>query len=461
VVLQAGAGGADGGFVSDATRDAEFLARRLRAMGLAVEYEPGASCALGVLELSPVPFETLSKPFQTRSARFYTLGHGRIKLYRPPVFFDLPALEIAACESAAQIEQALRRAWQAQLRDLALARAWLERLGSRCELSRQGTRVQLVPSSGVRIHCEARSPEELQLPSAGPLAEASPSSPGDRRFRPLRGLESAGELDAALEAALAQCAQRAQRTRKAGDAPAASAREPRARVLVLARDPALIAELELGLRIHDVGVEVCREPQQALAAFHLQSFDAVCIEGHVARDEGIEIALRMREIPGVEDLPIALVDARENPANRAAAGQISSVHYAVKPLRSAELAALLDGLVDHLSRRRFRRFALRLSVRAAGTGTEDRTEVVARGGICLRTLRELSLGRRESYAIALPAPHETIRVDGQVVSRAAVPGSATQLAGVRLIEFHGSGEARWIEVIEALARRAREKEAVD
>jgi DNA-binding response OmpR family regulator len=228
-------------------------------------------------------------------------------------------------------------------------------------------------------------------------------------------------------------------------------------VLALASDPELLARVEARLPSLGIAVECLRDPERALALFHLQSFDAVLVEAHVARSEGLEFALRVREIPGVEDLPIALIDSRDNAALRAAAAQVGSLTYAVKPLGMDETAELLADLLDHVTRRRFRRFPARLSVHAAGAALEDRTEQVARGGICLRTARPLTLNEPARLAVALPAPYEPIRVLGRVVSRAPVPGSATLLAGVRFSEFEDAGEARWIEVIETLARREREK----
>jgi hypothetical protein len=45
-------------------------------------------------------------------------------------------------------------------------------------------------------------------------------------------------------------------------------------------------------------------------------------------------------------------------------------------------------------------------------------------------------------------------VDGDVISRANLPGYASVLAGIRFRRFHDGGEARWIRVIEDL-RAAR------
>src|SRR5262249_32845721 len=154
--------------VSDAARHAEFLAKRLRGMGIAVQHEPGASWARGELELSAAPFETLAEPLRVERAGFYTLGHARLKFHQPRVLVDLPALEISGCESSADVERALRRAWRAAQADLASARAWLQRIGGDARIARQGTRVQWLRESAGAAW-ELRSPDELLLPSAGAL----------------------------------------------------------------------------------------------------------------------------------------------------------------------------------------------------------------------------------------------------------------------------------------------------
>jgi DNA-binding response OmpR family regulator len=448
--------------VSDASRHAEFLARRLRAMGIAIEYQAGATWAQGSLELSAAPFESLADPIRVTHAAFYTLGHGRLKFCEPRILFDLPAIEVASCETRAEVERALRRAWQAMQRDLAAARNWLARLGSAFEVSRQGTRLRLIPGTGLRTHCEVRSADEIQLPSAGPLATASIAQPSQRRFRPLRGLENASELDLALENAARACARpRGRPSRPGAGSVSDGPRAGGARVLALAGDEALLTQLERQLPPRGIAVECHRDPERALAAFHLHSFDAVLIESRVARSDGLEVALRVREIPGVDDLPVALIDSRDNAATRASAAQVGVLSYAVKPLAEAALASLLADLLEHGTRRRFSRFRVRLAVRAGGSDLEDRTEQIARGGVSLRSSRALGVGQHELYSIALPAPHEPVHVHGRVVTRVNLPGSASALAGVRFADFEGGGEARWIEVIEALARDAAEKRETD
>src|SRR5512139_1204800 len=122
------------GAISALERHAEFLAQRLRGFGLRVELAHGASSAEGALSLEATPFETLGSPLIVERARFYTLGHNRLKFFAPPIFFDLPAVDVSRCRSKRDVELALRRAFAALMRDLGEALVWLKKLHAPTQL---------------------------------------------------------------------------------------------------------------------------------------------------------------------------------------------------------------------------------------------------------------------------------------------------------------------------------------
>ena len=92
--------------------------------------------------------------------------------------------------------------------------------------------------------------------------------------------------------------------------------------------------------------------------------------------------------------------------------------------------SVLD-LLDHTAYRRYGRFPARLTVRTAKSAGawDELTELVARGGICLRTRRDVLPGATERYRIHLPAPLAPVDVEGDVIARATLPGYASVLAG--------------------------------
>ncbi len=444
------------GALSTSERHAEFLAQRLRAFGLTVSLARGATSAEGALSLGATPFETLGQPLVVERARFYTLGHNRLKFFEPPIFFDLPALDVTRCESAHDIESGLRRSWATVLRDLAEALSWLERLRAPVQLVAHGARLRFVDESAGSI--EIRSPREVLLPSSGPLSARSLTNPGERRYRPLASLESANELALAIASAVRERAARSALVPPPSapdDLRPITGKRTR-RALAVTASPDLLAELATQLSANGVELDIHRDATRALSAFREQSYELVFVDVHLGREDGFELAMRLRELPGVEQLPIAVLDDRESNANRSAARDAGAVLYAVKPPRWDELGATILDLLDHAAYRRYQRYAARLAVRtAASAGNWDElTELVARGGICLRTRRDILPGAVERYRIHLPAPFAPVDVEGDVMSRATLPGYASVLAGIRFRRFLDGGEARWIRVIEALAERA-------
>ncbi|MFI5317391.1 MAG: response regulator [Myxococcota bacterium] len=445
--------------MSSAERHAEFLTGRLRAFGLSIELGPGAVSAEGVLALAATPFETLGRPLVVARARFYTLGHNRLKFFDPAIFFDLPAVDIGRCGSKAEIESALRRAWAGQMRALGEALTWLQRLRAQTQLVAGGARLRVVDEQSGPV--EVRAPRELLLPSSGALARRSLSQPGERRFRALPSLESANELALSISSAVAE------RARHTADATPLSGPDERPlrskrarRVMVISSAPSGPVELATLLALRQIELEHYRDSAHAIAAFRERSYEIVLVDVRVGREDGLELAADLRRLPGVEHLPIAILDERESNTNRAAARDAGAALYLVKPVNWEELEPTLLDLLDHAARRRFERFAARMAVRtAASAGAWDElTELVARGGICLRTRRDILPGAVERYRIHLPAPLEPIDVDGDVISRANLPGYASVLAGIRFRRFLDEGESRWIRVIEDLARRSRRGE---
>jgi DNA-binding response OmpR family regulator len=427
-------------------------------MGVEVEHEPGAESARGVLRVSPQPFPTLDAPLAVEAVGFYTVGHSRLKFCQPRPFFDLPAIDVSRCETERDIERALRQEWASVQRDLHVARDWLTRLGALHRIARHGTRLRLLPEHGEGVPGEVRSHTEILLPSTGPLSDRSLRSPAQRRLRPLASLDHPAELHLSLASAAQERAQQVARVRVT-PAPAAPERPrpepgaPQPRVLLLAADHALLRELDTELRLRGAAAQAFRDPRRALGAFDQHSFDLVVVETRIPRFDGFELARTFRDLPGIEEMPIALLDDRETPWSRAAAREAGVSRYLLKSQSPARLA---ESLVELLrpGRRRFRRYGARLAVSTPGELHQDLTELVGRGGLCLRTRREPRIGSVETYRIELPSVPEPIEVRGEIVTRATLPGYAAVLAGVRFFGFlDPAAEARWIRAIQTLARR--------
>lgn len=435
----------------DVERHTGFLVSRLRALGVDVA-EPVDGAATGVLRLSAVAFESLGEPFYTEVARFYTLGHARLKFFDPPALFDLQALDVARVRARGEIESLLRRAWTAHVRSLRDARTRFERIGARVRVGGRGARLLLGVPGLDGPAAIVRGPEEVLLPSAGPLARASAAAPAARRHRPLRGIENASELELGISQALERAA--APPSRPTDEAASAPPGEPlpRRRVLVVDSDSAELTAARTALVQLGFGADALQDPRRALEAFRERSYDGVVAGLHLSRMDGFELAARLRELPGIESLPVIVLGDSANEAHERSARELG-VAYRVRPDAWRAIGDQLYELLSHSSQRRFRRFGLRLGVRAQGGVDGDLVEEVGRLGVRLCTRRDLYPGAVETYTIALPRPLAAMRVEGEVCYRVALAGKASVLAGVRFRRFIDDGEAGWLRMIVALAAR--------
>ena len=416
--------------------------------------------AVGRLALEAVPFETLEEPFVAAEARFYTLGHNRLKFFEPAPFFQLPPLQVARCRSAGDIEAGLRRSWAAALRALRDAQSWLEELGASVRPASSGTRLLLGLSGVEGPAAQVRGPGEILLPSAGPLAGVSLGHASDRSYRPLRSLEVGVDLELGLNQQLERLAAAAEPAAPAV-APAPSSQTPggptpeqRPRVLLVDDDPAALADAENMLRLQDFEVTAHQDPRRALEAFRGCSFDLVLVDRAMPRMDGLEFAMRVLELPGVDALPVAILEDRRGGLGERPSLEVGVSAYLTKPLTWNEVGQTLADLLDQAGRRRYRRYDLRLTARSPSAGgASELVDDIGRGGMRLRTRRELFTGAVELFEIALPKPHEPVRVEAEIGHIERLPGQSSVLAGIRFRRFLDKGEAQWIELIDELAKR--------
>jgi DNA-binding response OmpR family regulator len=429
-------------------------------MGLELEARAEAETSVsGRLPLSPVPFETLEEPLRVPLARFYTLGHSRLKFFEPSPFFQLPPIDVARCETREQVESALRRAWATQRRRLEQARAWLAELGAPVVASEGGTRLEL-PLSGLRgVAAQVLSDKAFLLPSAGALRDVRAPEPAERQHRPLRNLEYAVELELGVSQAMDRLRERWAATRGPRRVERSPPREVTERsippaLLVLA-DPAELALAESELRERGIRVEATRDPRRALEALQTQSFAAALIDARLSRTDGVELGMRLGDAQGIETLPVLILDDRPSATVREAARAAGAAGYVVRPITWSRIADTLLDLVDHWSKRRFQRFESRFGVvvESDPSTPAEVAQEVSRGGMRLCSRREVAPGSLERYRIRLPPPHAPVLVEGEVVWRQAEPGSALVQAGIRFFQFLDQSEGRWIELMASLGSR--------
>jgi CheY-like chemotaxis protein len=428
-------------------------------MGLQIRYEQGAPCAEGEILLATTPFETLQAPLRIARARFYTLGHNRLKFFEPRAFFALSPLEVSGCETADQLEDALRRAWAARIKETRRAANWVDGIGAKVQLTEQGTQL-LLPLTGVDgPPAQVLSPTEIQLPSSGPLAEVSPNAPEQRRHRPSPSLEHSSDLEIELYDAMSRLGKRisvAARApiRRHPDPPSVASLARR--ILVLDPDRANLTAAETLLLTKGYKVDTFLDPERALGAFGSRSYEIVLTAASMPRVDGLEFASQLRGLPGVEHLPVVLMDQRFNARQQHEAAELGVGPFLTKPLSWAQLGSALVQTLEHPITRRFGRFSTHLQVETelATRKTAELTEEIGRGGFLLHTKRELFPDAIEQYRIRLPRPLKPVRVEGQVVSRLTVTGGPNVLAGIRILCFREGRESDWIQLVGQLQREA-------
>jgi two-component system chemotaxis response regulator CheY len=428
-------------------------------MGLDARPIPGGRALVTTLTLQPDPFETLAgAPRRFASVTVVTVGDDRIKCLKPRALFSLPLIRIVDCESAIEIETRIRTAWQVRIEALQRARRWLEKLGTEIELCEDA------PVLAFPIGVEDRLSRgrviesgRVVLPGRGPLSGVSLPRAEDRVFPASPSCASALDLELALTTRLEELARLDARLKReerlstqSEPAPAAAPRQRPARILLVGarftNDRALLESL----RLRAYETVAVRTAQEALKAFESSSPELVLAETHLGRSEGIELVPSLRAIPGIEEVPVVLVDDRLRPERREASRKAGAAGYLVRPIEIAKIAGGIANLVRQPKRRRFKRYPERLSVRNSRGETAFLTGDVGRGGMFLWTDRELPFDHLERYSIALPVVGESLGVEAEVVHRCSVPGSGRRGAGLRFHNFDEGGEARWIRYLRSL-----------
>ncbi len=445
---------------TDDTRRQEIVQRRLVAMGLEAKPLPGGRGFVATLPLGPAPFASPRAGSQRfESVTFATVGFDRIKCLRPLPLFHLPMLKVGDCESAADLEARIRTAWHARQDALGRAARWAEKLGAAPLVAADSPVLELRLGVDDR---EARSrlveAGRVILPGRGPLSGVRLRRAEDRVFAPDRGVTSALELELAVSARLEQLArldarlQREARLARVRLRPEPAAKgvvvRPR-RVLVvgpnLYRDGLLID----GLRTRGYHVNAVRSAAEALRVFDGESCELVLAETDLGRFEGVELIPALRALPGVEELPVVIVDDRPRPDRREAARAAGAAGYLVRPFEVSRVADGLASLVRRPKRRRWTRYREQLAVRGA-LGDEAVTGDLGRGGMLLWTEREIALHTVERFTITLPELDRPLPVDAEVMHRTSVPGQGRTGLGLRFNDFPERGEDSLIAHLRSL-----------
>jgi CheY-like chemotaxis protein len=443
-------------------RIAKLLVQRFAAMGMDAHLLPGGRCVRARMRLRPGPFPLLDGHTTFRELVFASVGPALVKCLEPAPLFQLPMVQITGCTSAGMIEERVRAAWIAYARSLRDAHRALRALGVATAVEPGGATLAFpigVDDRAAAARCLDAT--RIALPSRGPLTGVALLRARDRVLARPSGVETASDVEIALTDHLERLAR-------------ASSRRPRIVVLPLAQAPALELplahakqfgsghrlllvgpllgrdnELIAGLRRLGHRTRVEYSVEDALEAFAAQSFELVLADTHIGRAEGMELVPALAGLPGIERLPVVLVDERTRESVREAARRVGAAGYLAHPIDASRISAGLDRLLHGRGKRRFARLGRSLDVQRDGTDPGF-TTAIARLGLSVRTARELREGSIHTWTIRLAELGADMRVDAQTVYRIPPAGPEDPTAGLRIRSFPDRNEALWIDYLTAL-----------
>ena len=450
---------------TEEARRQEVLLRRLSGLGLTVKAFPDGRGVVVTLPLGPERFELPgggSARFD--SVSFATVGGDRIKCLKPLPFFHLPLIRVGGCARAEEFEARIRAAWRARLLDLLRVRNWLEKLGLPVEPGADDAPVLGFPLGveGGVVHARLFEPGRVILPGVGPLSGIRLRRAEDRIFSPDPSLPSGLDVELAVSTRLKELARldarlQRERTPAADIAPlqprrlAESVRPP-PRILLVG--PALAADRTLFESFRARGYEpiVARSEREALRLLEETSPDLVFAETQLGRFEGVELIPELRTSPGVEEIPVVIVDTESRPERREAARRAGAAGYLVQPLQVERIEGGIASLVRNPKRRRFRRYRRRLAAQASVAPRADVVAEIGRGGMLVWTERPVEIHSVDRWQVALPEVGATLGVSAEVIHVRTVPGSAKRGLGLRFRSFDEGGETlliRWLRALES------------
>jgi two-component system, chemotaxis family, chemotaxis protein CheY len=421
------------------------LERRFQAMGLDAGLLPGGRAVVATLPLGAAPFDTHEGPRVLRAARFYTLGYDRIKCMAPRALFHLAPIRIVGCQSAADLEDRIRKAWDARMRTLRDAERWLATLDVPAEV--HGTPVFQIPLGldDAQARAAVIEPGRVILPSRGALSGQTLEQPAERVLEPTAN--SGTELAIAITVRMEALARRrrdisVRRVEVACDLPA-----PRnahaAQLLLVGPRLAAARPLHESLRLRGFRVECVNSPSAAVEAFRSHSFGLVLTDTRLDRGDGIELIPALRSLPGVLDLPVVLLDERPSDPRRAAAKDAGACGYLAGALDGSRLATALAQIASDRKRRRFARYPCAVSVSWPECATPAVTAEIGRGGVLLRGTAPTP--PRAKFALHLPESGLTLRVDAATAYRLREgPDWSADGVGLRFASFEPGEESDWI-----------------
>ena len=436
----------------------EVITRRFKAMGLETEPLPGGRTVLAHLRLQRTRFDTTTQPIRIEHMTLASVGLDRAKCMQPRPLFQLPILRILGCHDATTLEARIHLAWQRHIARLEEVEQWLRSVG--VEYSNEAERsIVSFPISGEGPDVRARmiDAHRVILPTRGPLSGIVARRADDRVLPIDRRLDSGIDLEIQISGRLEELARLdsrlAQQSRleslddepRGGQEPAGERRP--VELVVGPRATQERAGIE-SLRLRGYQVETASGEREAILTFDRCSPVLLLSDVSLGRSEGISLIQSLRQVPGIEEVPVILMDSHKREDRKEAARRMDAAGYLVYPIDVARIAERLAKIVASPGRRRFTRYAQRLPVKLLQGQQEPLlTNSISRGGMFVVTDGELDTHALQDCRLGLPEIGANLRVEAEVLYQAQSDRQGRQGVGVC---FHGFPDADEPVLIEYL-----------
>jgi CheY-like chemotaxis protein len=448
----------------DPRSEAQAALDHLTSAGVRAKLMDGGRCVLASMRLQPAPFETLTSSLRIDQVIFSTVGRYRIKCLKPAVLFPLPLIRIHDCRDTTSIEARIRLAWKRHLTTLTEARGWLDTLGVRAETTEDGAALAFpIEGESRRARVRVLDARRVALPSLGPLGGVKLQRAEDRTLLIDPEVRSSVELEIAVSSRLDELLHLDRRLseeqrRSTAEEPMEDHREAPAqrpgRILLVG--PRIVREQACieSLRLRGYVVDTATSEAEAIAVFDRSSPELVIADVHLGRSDGTSLVLELRQVAGIEEIPVVLVDDVRRETLRDAARRVGAAGYLVHPVEVPRIAHQIARLISEPRRRRYTRYGRRLPVELNGTPEPCVATSLGRGGMFVATDLPLAEKTLQRCRIDLPELDASVDCEAEVLYRRNGVGRARTGYGVRFHAFEDLGENLLIEYLRTIDQSA-------
>ena len=121
-------------------------------------------------------------------------------------------------------------------------------------------------------------------------------------------------------------------------------------ILIIEDDPEAARILELSLKREKYKITIALNGTQGLVAVQTLQPDLVLLDLMLPDIDGYEVCRRIRANPLTAELPIIVVSARTQEADKLMAAQLGANGYLTKPYRRANLLAMIQACLPKPTR---------------------------------------------------------------------------------------------------------------